>query len=86
MATLLTKHIVSLAEMREPHKVLEKSGGEPVAILHDSALVGYFVPAAAISNETHRRAALEEVTESLLSRNAITRPVLDCLKDKLKDK
>jgi len=82
MATLLTKHIVSVAEMREPHKVLEKSGGEPVAILHGSALVGYFVPAVAISNETHRGAALKEVAASLVSRNAITRPVLDYLKDK----
>jgi antitoxin StbD len=44
MATLLTKHIASMTEMREPHKVLEKSGGEPVAVLKNSALVGYFVP------------------------------------------
>ena len=29
MARLLTKHIASMTEMREPHKVLEKSGGEP---------------------------------------------------------
>jgi len=81
MATLLTKHIVPLAEMWEPHKVLEKSGGKPVAILHGSALVGYSVPAVAISNETHRVAALKEVAGSLVSRNAITRPVLDYLKD-----
>jgi antitoxin StbD len=59
MATLLTKHIVSVAEMREPHKVLEKSGGEPVAILHGSALVGYFVPAVAISNERHPGGSVE---------------------------
>ena len=82
MATLLAKHIVSVAEMREPHKVLEKSGGEPVAVLKNSALVGYFVPAVAISNERHRGAALKEVAVSLESRNAITRPVLDYLKDK----
>ena len=80
--TLLIKHIVSLAEMREPYKMLEKSGREPVAILHGSLLVGYFMPAVAISNETHRGAALEEVAGSLVSRNAITRPVLDYLMDK----
>ena len=33
MATLLTRNIASMTEMREPHKVLEKSGGEPVAVL-----------------------------------------------------
>ena len=82
MATLLTKHIVPLVEMCELHKVLEKCGGELVAILHGSALVGYFVPVVAISNETHRGAAVKEVAGSLVSRNAITRPVLDYLKDK----
>jgi antitoxin StbD len=62
--------------------VLEKSGGEPVAVLRNSALVGYFVPAEAISNETHRTASTDEIKESLLSRSAITRPVVDYLKDK----
>ena len=27
MPTLLTRNIASMTEMREPHKVLEKSGG-----------------------------------------------------------
>ena len=82
MATLLTKHIASMTEMREPHKVLEKSGGEPVAVLRNSALVGYFVPAEAVSGGGHRTATMEEVQASLVSRSAITRPVLDYLKDK----
>lgn len=82
MATLLTRHIASMTEMREPHKVLEKSGGEPVAVLKNSALVGYFVPAEAISNEQHRSASIEEIKHSLKSRKAITQPVLDYLKDK----
>ena len=82
MATLLTKHIASMTEMREPHKVLEKSGGEPVAVLKNSALVGYFVPVQAISNEHHRLVSMEEIKASLVSRSAITRPVLDYLKDK----
>jgi antitoxin StbD len=68
--------------MREPHKVLEKSGGEPVAVLKNSALVGYFVPAEAISNEQRRPAAIEEIRHSHRSRKAITQPVLDYLKDK----
>ena len=82
MATLLTRNIASMTEMREPHKVLEKSGGEPVAVLKNSALVGYFVPAEAISEEQHRMASIEEIKLSLKSRKAITQPVLDYLKDK----
>ena len=82
MATLLTKHIASMTEMREPHKVLEKSGGEPVAVLKNSALVGYFVPAEAVSDKAKRVAATDEVRASLASRAAINRPVLDYLRDK----
>tara|TARA_B110000977_G_scaffold111516_1_gene144657 strand:- start:104 stop:319 length:216 start_codon:yes stop_codon:yes gene_type:complete len=71
-----------MTEMREPHKVLEKSRGEPVAVLKNSALVGYFVPAEAISNEQHRTAAIEEIRHSLKSRKAITQSVVNYLKDK----
>ncbi|MFT7123538.1 MAG: hypothetical protein ACKVIZ_07835 [Pseudomonadales bacterium] len=82
MTTLLTRNIATMTEMREPHKVLKRSGGEPVAILRNSALVGYFVPAEAISNEQHRSASIEEIRHSLKSRKSITQPVLDYLKDK----
>ena len=82
MATLLTRNITSMTEMRGPQKVLEKSGGEPVGVLKNSALVSYFVPAEAISNEQHRTASIEEIRQSLESRKAITQPVLDYLKDK----
>jgi antitoxin StbD len=82
MTTLLTRNIATMTEMREPHKVLKKSGGEPVAILRNSALVGYFVPADAVSSQQHRVATIDEVTESLASRRDITQPVLDYLKDK----
>ena len=82
MTTLLTRNIATMTEMREPHKVLKRSGGEPVAILRNSALVGYFVPAEAISNEQHRTASIEEIRHSLKSRKSITQPVLDYLKDK----
>ena len=82
MATLLTRNIASMTEMREPHKVLKKSGGEPVAVIENSALVGYFVPAEAISTEQHRTASMEEIRHSLKSRKTITQSVLAYLKDK----
>jgi antitoxin StbD len=59
MTKLLTPHIATMTEMREPHKVLERSGGKPVAVLKNSALVGYFVPAEAVQ-ETESRVATRD--------------------------
>ena len=82
MATLLTKHIATMTEMREPHKVLDRSGGEPVAVLKNSALVGYFVPAESVSQVSHSVVSLDDIQLSLKARRSQTRPVLDYLKDK----
>jgi antitoxin StbD len=82
MTRLLTPNIASMTEMRKPHKVLERSGGEPVAILRNSALVGYFVPAEAVDNVEHRQATRDEVMESLARRKAVNKPVLEYLKDR----
>lgn len=82
MTRLLTPHIATMTELREPHKVLERSGGKPVAILKNSALVGYLVPAHAVCKEEPRVATREEVMESLARTRARAQPVLDYLKDK----
>ena len=82
MTKLLTPHIATMAEMREPHKVLERSGGNPVAVLKNSALVGYFVPAEAVQETDSRVATRDEVLGSLKRRKDVNQPVLDYLKDK----
>ena len=83
MTRLLTPHIATMTELREPHKVLERSGGKPVAILKNSALVGYLVPEAATPRQgEHRVATREEVREILDRTRAEVQPVLDYLKDK----
>ena len=82
MTKLLTPHIATMTEMREPHKVLERSGGNPVAVLKNSALVGYFVPAEAVQETDSRVATRDEVLLSLKRRKGINQPVLDYLKDK----
>ncbi len=83
MTRLLTNHICTMTELREPHKVLERSGGKPVAILRNSALVGYLVPAAAVQDEAgHRYATMDEVMQSLARRRDVNQPVLDYLRDK----
>lgn len=82
MTKLLTTHIATMTEMREPHKVLERSGGKPVAILKNSALVGYFVPAEAVQETESRVATREEVLEHLNNSRERVQPILDYLKDK----
>ena len=81
MTRLLTNYIATMTELREPHKVLERSGGKPVAILRNSALVGYLVPEAATVPEP-RYATLDEVRAVMERRRAINQPVLEYLKDK----
>jgi antitoxin StbD len=83
MTRLLTNHIATMTEMREPHKVLERSGGKPVAILKNSQLVGYFVPQeAAPGLEGHRYATMDEVKDYLARSRERVQPVLDYLRDK----
>lgn len=45
MTRLLTLHIATMTEMREPHKVLARAEGRPTAILKNSEVVAYFIPA-----------------------------------------
>ncbi|MDB5659925.1 MAG: hypothetical protein JWS10_2540 [Cypionkella sp.] len=82
MTRLATPQICTMTELREPQKVFDRAGGQPVAILKNSALVGYLVPAEAVGKADHREATMEEVLDSLNRRRAINQPVLDYLKDK----
>ena len=82
MTRIHTNHIATMTEMREPHKVLERSGGKPVAVMKNSRCVEYFVPAEATLQEEPRVATLDEVMKSIARRKHINQPVLDYLKDK----
>ena len=82
MARLHTNHICTITELREPHKVLERSGGKPVAVMKNSKCVAYLVPEEATLQEEPRYATMEEVMASLRKRRGVNAPVLDYLKDK----
>lgn len=83
MTRLLTPHIATMTELREPHKVLERAGGKPVAILRNSALVGYLVPAEAVQAEDeHRVMTGAEFAQAFENTRARAQPVLDYLRDK----
>ena len=82
MTRLATPQICTMTELREPQKVFDRANGQPIAILKNSALVGYYVPAEAVGKVDSREATLDEVMESMKRRRAINQPVLDYLKDK----
>ena len=82
MTRLLTNHIATITELREPHKVLERAGGKPVAILKNSQVVGYLVPQEAVDDLGHEVATMDEVLESLAKTREAVEPVLEYLKDK----
>lgn len=83
MTRILTNHIATMTEMREPQKVLDRAGGKPVAVMKNSRCVGYFVPAeATLQDNPPRYATMEEVMESIRRRRDVNQPVLDYLKDK----
>lgn len=45
MTRLLTPHIATMTELREPHKVLARAKGQPTAILKSSGVVANMIPA-----------------------------------------
>jgi antitoxin StbD len=79
---LLTRNIATITELREPQKVFDRAGGEPIAILKNSQLVGYFVPAEAVQTTEPVYATREEVLRYLVETRDEVRPVLDYLRDK----
>lgn len=82
MTRLLTPHIATMTELREPHRVFERSGGKPVAILKNSAVVGYLVPEVAVNHVEPRYATREEVMAHIEATRDEVQPVLDYLRDK----
>lgn len=82
MTRLLTNHICTMTELREPHKVLERSGGKPVAVMKNSKCVAYLVPAEATLAEEPRYATRDEVLAAMEATREQAQPVLDYLKDK----
>ena len=82
METLLTKKTISVTELREPKKVLENAGSEPVAVLNRSNVVGYFVPASAVEKLEVAAADDSQVDDLLDSLGDDVKAVNEYLKDK----
>ena len=66
MKRLLTHNVCTMTELREPQKVFDRAGGEPVAIMKNSRCVGYLVPEEWV--EKHGITSEEELNLVLVSR------------------
>lgn len=83
MTRLLTRNIATMTELRDPQKVLDRANGEPVAVLKNSKLVAYLVPAERTGEAAgHRVATMEEVLSVIEERREVSQPILDWLRDK----
>ena len=82
MARLLTTQVATMTEMREPHKVLDGAGGQPVAVLRNSKCVGYFVPADVVDQVEIKPTSRDRLLASLEKTAPSDKPVLDFLQDK----
>ena len=83
MTRLATPQIATITEFREPQKVFERANGQPIAILKNSALIGYYVPVEAMPDPNDNRALTREELTAILKRTReAAQPVLDYLKDK----
>ena len=82
MQNLLSNKTVSMTELRDPAKVIEKAGSSPVAILNRNKVVGYFVPNEAVDNVSFEPASEGAVLAALKAATDEVAPVLDYLKDK----
>ncbi|HVG48226.1 MAG TPA: hypothetical protein VM899_08855 [Rubellimicrobium sp.] len=83
MTRLLTRNIATMTELRDPQKVLDAANGEPVAILKNSRLVAYLVPAKRVEGEAgDRKVSAEDLRAYLRDSRERVQPVLDYLRDK----
>lgn len=82
MERLLTHKTVSLTELRDPAKVLEKAGSSPVAVLNRNKVVGYFVPASVVEDLAVREVSAAETLAHFEARKSRIAPALEYLKDK----
>ena len=82
MQNILANKVVGMTDLREPKKVIENAGGEPVAILNRNEVAGYFVPASAVNRMAYSYASDTELDAVLANQDEIAAEGVAYLKDK----
>jgi len=74
--------MVGMTELREPKKVIEEAGNQPVAVMNRNEVVGYFVPASAVNKVMFEYVSDDELDSILEHRDAATAEGVAYLKDR----
>ena len=82
MQDILANKTVGLTELREPKKVIEEAGDQPVAVMNRNQVVGYFVPVSAVERVSIGYASDEDLDAVLRDQDAITADGVAYLRDK----
>ena len=82
MTRLLSNRFVSITELREPNKVINQAGDQPVAIMRNNKCVGYFVPETLVEDVQAIPADRTELVQALKRTRKADQPILEALKDK----
>lgn len=82
MQDILANKTVGLTELREPKKVIEEAGDQPVAVMNRNQVVGYFVPVSAVARVDFKYASDKELDAVLRDQDAITADGVAYLRDK----
>ncbi|QWD04249.1 prevent-host-death family protein [Polynucleobacter paneuropaeus] len=82
MEFLPTKLTATLAELREPDKLIAKAGNQPIAILDRNVILGYFVPKSAVEDKTLLTASDDQINAFLESNLPQISHVINDLKDR----
>lgn len=72
MQHILANKTVGLTELREPKKVIEEAGDQPVAVMNRNQVVGYFVPVSAVERFELKYASDAELDAVLRDQDVIT--------------
>ena len=82
MQDILANKTVGLTELREPKKVIEEAGDQPVAVMNRNQVVGYFVPVSGVARVDFKYASDKELDAVLRDQDAITADGVAYLRDK----
>ncbi len=82
MERILTTRTVVPSELQKPAQVIEAAGGNPVAVVEDNVVVGYFVPAVAVEKVSFKPATTDAVRAALDATRERDAKIIEGLKDK----
>ncbi len=82
METILAHKTASLTEFRDPAKVIREAGGQTIAIMNRSNVVGYFVPKDRVGKRQFKYADSASVQKHLEQSLKDNKAILEYLQDK----